>query len=305
MLPHYDESSHSLFEKLKGVWLILCFFPFMALHAVLINVVQILFYPLKWIAPQRFRELNWGLGGSWWGLAVIIMEKFRKIEVEFTGEKTPIKETVIIIANHQAMADVTPIFSLAYRKKRVGQLKWFAKDVLKYVPGMGWGLYIAGNFFVKRNWMRDQKKMDQIFAKVLENKEPMWLVSFLEGTRITAEKLKRSQKFCMDRHRPVLEHLLAPRTKGFEAVVQSLRSHLDAVYDVTIAFPEGTPSMIHLFGGYIHKINVHVRRFPISNLPSDQELGEWVWKVFAEKDELLKYFLKHKAFPGPLISDPI
>jgi len=303
MLPRMKKST-TFFDKSKGTFLNFLFYTPLVLLILFVNACQVCSLILRPFSPSLFRRFNWACGKFWWGCVVFLMEKVRKIQFIFSGEKTPIKESVAVIANHQEMVDVTAIFSLAYRKKRLGQLKWFAKDILKYVPGVGWGLSIAGNFFVKRNWLRDQKRIDHVFARVLREKEPMWVISFLEGTRITPEKLKLSQQFSRERRLPVFEHLLTPRTKGFEAMIRSLRSQLDAVYDVTIAFPEGTPSLTQIFR--ITKINIHVRRFPIQALPfGEKEIGQWVWKLFEEKDELLKYFNTHKAFPGPIIADPI
>lgn len=298
MLPVFNKQRNFWERVWEIVFCLSAFIP-LALLAFLINAIQIVFLPLLFIAPKLSRKLHQGVGYTWWCIAVVVMEKIKKIEFVYTGADVPLSENVILIGNHQSMADVAPILALAYHKKSLPYLKWFAKDILKYVPGMGWGLYFAGNFFVKRDWLRDQRKIDKVFENVLKFREPMWLVSFLEGTRITADKLKKSQIFSKDRQRPVLKHLLAPRTKGFEAAIKSLRTHLDAVYDITIAFPEGTPDILTFFSGCIHRIDVHVRRFPIDSIPfTDKEISDWVWKVFEEKDELIKYFIRHHRFPA-------
>jgi len=303
---HKLKAPSSFFQRLKATITAFINFTPLAISILIVNLLQFCSLLVKPFSPRLFRRINCAFGYLWWGSVVFLMEKIRKIEFIFSGEKTPVGESVALIANHQSMADVTAIWSLAIRKKRLGQLKWFAKDILKYVPGAGWGLYISGHFFVKRDWLRDQKRIDKVFERVLREKEPMWVISFLEGTRITAEKLKHSQQFCKERSRPIMEHILAPRTKGFEAIIRSLRSGLDAVYDVTIAFPDGIPTITQLFCGYITKVNIHVRRFPIQTIPlTDKEIGDWVWKIFAEKDELLKYFVRHNSFPGPVLYDPL
>ncbi len=297
MLPKLDPQP-KFPQKLWGLFTGFFYFTPLLIGMFLVNLTQFFALLIKPFSPHIFRRINWACAYSWWGTSVFMMEKLKGIKIVFTGDEVPPEENAIVIANHQEMTDPNALFCLALRKKRLAHLKWFAKDIIKYVPGAGWGLYIAGNFFVKRDWLRDQKKIDKVFERVLKEKEPMWIISFLEGTRITPEKLKRSQAFCKERGRPVFEHVLAPRTKGFEATVQALRTHLDAVYDVTIAFPEGTPKISHLFLGYIHQIHMHVRRFPIQSLPTNEkDIGEWVWKVFEEKERLLQYFLEHKRFP--------
>lgn len=298
MLPKY-EATHSFSQKLRGALLAVSLTIPLFLGAVLINVIQIVFLVVKPFSPAWYQKLNQSLGFSWWGTTVFIMEKLRKMQVVITGDEIPLKENAVVIVNHQGMADVAPIFCLAYRKQRLGQLKWFAKDIIKYFPGAGWGIYLAGHFMVKRSWAKDEKKINKVFARAIRDNERMWIISFLEGTRLTPEKLKASQDYCRKHNRPVLKHLLAPRTKGFEATVKALRKQLDAVYDVTIAFPEGTPKLYEFLYGYISKMNIHVRRFSLASLPqTEQELKEWVWKLFEEKDELLSYFIQHKQFPS-------
>lgn len=305
MLPKLKAPS-SPFAKITGAIRAFFYFVPLASSILVVNFLQVCSLLVKPFSPPLFRRINWSFGHFWWGSVVYMMEKVRKVEVIFTGDKIPEKESAAVIVNHQGMVDVTAVFSFALRKKRLGQLKWFAKDILKYVPGVGWGLSIAGNFFVKRDWLKDQKRIDKVFERFKIEKEPMWVISFLEGTRITAKKLKASQRFCKERGRPILENVLAPRTKGFEAVIKSLRESFDAVYDVTVAFPEGIPTLTQVFCGYVSKMNIHVRRFPIHTIPlTDKEIGEWVWKLFVEKDDLLKYFAVHKNFPGPLLSEPL
>lgn len=298
MMPQI-QSPLSRFQKIKGFILGIFYFTPLLLLMVMVNLTQLFSLVIRPFSPKLFRRIQWVCGYSWWGTASFFMEKIKGIELHYSGDDVPEKENVILTANHQSMVDVPAVFCYALRKKRLGQLKWFAKDILKYVPGPGWGLYIAGNFFVKRNWLRDKSKIQKVFSKVLKDQDPMWLITFLEGTRITPEKLKKSQDFCKKSGRPILKHVLAPRTKGFEAAAQNLRTHIDAIYDLTIVFPEGIPNVFQLFCGYVHKINVHVRRFPVESIPlQEPEIKEWVWKLFQEKDELLEYFIKHKSFPA-------
>ena len=40
---------------------------------------------------------------------------------------------------------------------------------------------------------------------------------------------------------PLFTHVLAPRTKGFVACAQNLLDHVDAVYDVTVAYTQSSP----------------------------------------------------------------
>jgi lysocardiolipin and lysophospholipid acyltransferase len=96
-----------------------------------------------------------------------------------------------------------------------------------------------------------------------------------------------------------LEHLLLPRTKGFTAVVQGLRGHLDAVVDVTIGYEAGVPTLWQWAQGFVPRAHLHVVRHPIESLPAeDAALGEWLRARFSEKDQRLAAFYEKGAFEG-------
>jgi 1-acyl-sn-glycerol-3-phosphate acyltransferase len=189
------------------------------------------------------------------------------------------------------VAGVATLFRFGRSKGRLGDLKWFVKDILKYVPGIGWGMVFLDCIFLKRDWNRDRNSLDRTFGKFMREQIPMWTISFAEGTRVQPRKLERSQAFAEERILPRLEHLLLPRTKGFVATVKGLREHLDAVYDVTIAYEKGVPTLWQWSKGYVHKVNLHVRRFPMDDLPQDdEELASWLYARFQEKDARLGHY---------------
>ena len=55
--------------------------------------------------------------------------------------------------------------------------------------------------------------------------------------------------------------MLIPRTKGFVASVEGLGDHLNAVYDFTIGYVDGVPSLWQYITGRVKQIHIHVRRF--------------------------------------------
>jgi 1-acyl-sn-glycerol-3-phosphate acyltransferase len=215
-----------------------------------------------------------------------------------TGDAVPDLENSIVISNHQQMPDIIAIMALAWRKKRLGDLKWFVKDILKYVPGVGWGMLFLDCLFVKRSWESDENRLHSIFSKFLREKIPIWLVSFSEGTRFTPAKLVRSQEYARKMGWPEPRHVLVPRTKGIVASVRGLRGHIQAVYDITIGYPAGIPTLWQFAQGYVRCVHLRVRRFPVEELPRDPEaMSTWLRARFEEKDGLMAHFLEHSEFP--------
>lgn len=280
-------------------------FSLIALPILAINVLQILSLAVKPISDSWFRRVNREFANFWWGMIVFLMERIYGMEMVFTGSKLPDRENAIVFSNHQGMIDIPALMPMAWRKGRLGDMKYFVKDVLKYFPGPGWGMVFLDCLFVKRDWYLDKDKIHKTFDKFKTNQIPIWLISFLEGTRVTNEKLDDSRIFASKKGMPLPMHVLIPRTKGFIGAINGLRNYVDAVYDFTIGYPGGVPSLWQLMKGHTRTFHLHVQRFPIAELPlSDDDLASWVLERYRIKDQLLAEFNRSTAFPGPRIVDP-
>ncbi len=196
------------------------------------------------------------------------------------------------------MPDITTIMALARGKGRLGDLKFFVKHALKWVPGVGWGMQFLNCPFLKRDWSADRDKIDATFATLVNERIPMWLVSFVEGTRATEAKIRASAEWAVERGIEPTRNVLIPRTKGFVASVEGLGDHLNAVYDFTIGYVEGVPSLWQFITGRVKQIHVHIRRFPAEELPGiEADLKQWLMDRFYEKDALLEEYYETGAFP--------
>jgi hypothetical protein len=148
--------------------------------------------------------------------------------------------------------------------------------------------------------------VNRLFAKFQRYRIPVWLVSFAEGTRITETKLAKSQEFARTKGLRPTRNVQIPRTKGFVATIHGMRSHLDAVYDMTIGYPDGVPTLWQFIKGYATCVHLHVRRFAIQSLPEEDDLlADWIIRRFQEKDDLLAHFYEHGRFPGELLNEPL
>jgi len=286
-------------HRLGGLARGLLAIAFLAPTLLALNVVQTASLLIAPLSRRAFRAINRWAANTWWGWCVDVSRLLHGIRVEVTGDAVPKRENAIIVANHQEMSDVTFLFFLARAKERLGDLKWFVKDRVKYVPGVGWGMLFLGCVFVKRRWTDDRESVERTFAHLVEGRVPCWLISFSEGTRITPEKAARSREYAAKASLPPTERVMIPRTKGFVASVQGLGSHLDAVYDVTIGHPDGAPTLWQYVRGFPRVAHLHVRRYATSELPEGEEaLAGWLLERFREKDRLLAGFEETGAFPA-------
>lgn len=258
---------------------------------LLFNAAQTASLLLVPFSRPAFRRFNRWCANVWWGWCVAAARRINGTRVMTTGDDLPMAENALIISNHQQMPDILALMTLARSKERLGDLKFFVKHALKWVPGLGWGMQFLGCPFLRRDWTTDRELINRTFSTIIEEGIPVWLVSFVEGTRSTPVKIRASATWAVEHGMVPLRHLLTPRTKGFVATVGALRSHLDAVYDVTIGYDRGVPTLWQLIVGCVERIHVHVRRFPVEALPSsDAELRSWLFERYRVKDELLEKF---------------
>lgn len=272
---------------------------------LLINLTQMLSLIIRPFSLQAFRDYNSLCAKFIWGWCVYTVETIQGVKVIVTGDELPAHENAIIIANHQELADVLFMLSLAQRKGRLRDLKWFGKDALKYVPAVGWGLQFIDCVFLKRNWSKDQASIEATFEHLRKYRVPMWLINFMEGTRSNPKKMAASRAHALKTGLKPLDNLLLPRPKGFIASIKGLQGHLQAVYDVTVGYEGGPLSLTQIVLGKIRPVHIHVRRFPLQALPSgDAELTQWTRKLFEEKDQMLTAFNKTSNFATAPLGTP-
>ena len=263
-----------------------------------INLLQLLSLIVLPFSRRAFRAVNRWCADTWWGWCVTGAELIYGVRVIFTGDDVPMRENALLIANHQQMPDITAIMKFCKTKDRLGDMKYFVKKQLKWVPGMGWGMQFLDCLFIDRDWTSDREKIRCTFDRLVSAKVPVHLVSFVEGTRFTLPKLEAAQAYAQKNGISVPRHTLVPRSKGFAASVEGLRDHITAIYDLTIAYEVGVPSLWQYFKGLVERIHVHVRRFPIEEVPkSADELRLWLLARWDEKNELLDHYYATGTFP--------
>ena len=271
-------------------------FGFVALIAT--NALQVASLIVLPFSRSAFRRINRWCADSWWGMCVVGTERVNGTRILISGDDLPMCEDALLIANHQQMPDIPAIMKLAKTKDRLGDLKFFVKKQLKWAPGVGWGMQFLDCPFIDRAWSSDSAHIRRTFSKLVDNQVPMWLVSFVEGTRATRPKLEASREFARSRGLTETRHVQVPRTKGFTASVQGLREHVTAIYDLTIGYEEGVPTLWQYIKGLADRVHLHVRRFPIEELPETEEgLRQWLLERFVEKDRLMEHYYQTGEFP--------
>jgi 1-acyl-sn-glycerol-3-phosphate acyltransferase len=266
------------------IGVVVAFVPLLA-----INVLQMLSIVTLPLSRGLFRRINTGFANFIWTYWSHLVEDINGTVVTITGDAVVPGEDAIVFCNHQSMTDIVVLICLARRAKMVGYMKWLAKDVVKYAPGVGWGMLFLDCVFLKRNWADDERNIMRTFSTIVDNKLPVWLVSFPEGTRITPEKLAGAKAFAAKKGLPEPKAVMLPRPKGFAASVIGLRDHVKSVLSVTIKYDSQRFSVWDLISGQTRAFAIDVKRFPIGALPRDEAgLGHWIMEEFQRKDRVFQ-----------------
>lgn len=90
----------------------------------------------------------------------------------------------------------------------------------------------------------------------------------------------------------------------------NLGKNLDAVHDITVAYPHNIPQTERhlLYGDFPKEIHFHVHRYPVDALPTSREgLQLWCHRRWEEKEERLRSFYqgeKNFHFTGQTVIPP-
>lgn len=276
------------------------FSVFVFLPLLIINALQTLSILWKPFSLKWFRRYNSFWAHHYWSYVGFMAKTFGGMSVEITGDSLPHHENALVLANHQSAVDIVVQLIVGRTYDRLGDMKFFVKDVLKWVPGPGWGMVFLECIFMKRNWSEDRARVVQQLRIFQKERVPVWVNIYPEGTRLKPSKLAAAQDFARKSNLPMPRHVLIPRVRGFLATIEGLEGHLHAVYDLTIAYPHRAPTLWDLLSGQGTPVTVEIKRYPIEDLPADEEgRSAWLLKLYQDKDKRLETLMSQlKPAPG-------
>ncbi|XP_077699831.1 lysocardiolipin acyltransferase 1 isoform X2 [Canis aureus] len=270
------------------------------------------FLPLMFVSPSWYRWINNRLVATWLTLPAALLETMFGVKVIITGDAFVPGERSVIIMNHRTRMDWMFLWNCLMRYSYLRLEKICLKASLKSVPGFGWAMQAAAYIFIHRKWKDDKSHFEDMIDYFCDIREPLQLLIFPEGTDLTENSKARSNDFAEKNGLQKYEYVLHPRTTGFTFVVDRLREgrNLDAVHDITVAYPHNIPQTERhlLLGDFPKEIHFHVRRYPVDALPtSAEDLQLWCHRRWEEKEERLRSFYqgeKNFHFTGQTVIPP-
>ena len=242
-----------------------------------------------------------GCATMWISINSLNQHLFSRTKIEVTGlEGLSQKDWYLIISNHRSWVDILVLQRVFNRK--IPFLKFFLKKELIWVPFLGVAWWALDFPFMHRYSKKLLAKKPQLKGKDLENTrkacekfkyKPVSIMNFVEGTRLTEEKHKRqSGQF---------QQLLKPKAGGMAFVLGAMGDQLHKLLDVTIYYPEGTPSFWDFACGRVKHIRVDIKIHAIEDILHSDIYGsdyfnnaeqrvkfqKWLTNLWLEKDKLI------------------
>ena len=229
---------------------------------------------------------NWSVCNEWWMGFLNPLRWSARLP-----EDLSMRGWYLLVCNHQSWVDIL-VLQKAFNS-RIPFLKFFIKKELLYVPLLGIAWWALDYPFMRRRGGASARKDLQAARKACEKFRhmPTSVISFVEGTRFTAEKHRAQQS-------PYL-HLLQPKAGGISVALETMGDMFTSVLDVTIAYPEGVPTFVDVMAGRLKAVSVTVRTLPVPAdlLPQQDQpvqraqVQKWIGALWQEKDAELSRLL--------------
>ena len=243
------------------------------------------------------RRVMVAIAENWIAINSLEARAFHDIKWDIQGtENLSYDRSYLVCANHQSWVDIVVLQTVLNR--RIPFLRFFLKRELAYVPLLGLAWWALDFPFMRRYSKEFLAKNPHMRGKDLETTKQacerfrgmnISILNFLEGTRLTRAKHEKS--------RSPFRNLLPPKTGGIAFVLQTMGQQFDALLDVTLFYPEGSPTFWDLLSGRMNEVVVRIRRIEIPQaflegnyLEQDdfrESMQAWVRDLWTSKDQLL------------------
>ena len=262
-----------------------------------------------WTSGEKLVDLKermdkiiwWWTGGNRW-----LLKRLDLIEPDIDWkhiDDVSLDKWYLVISNHQSWTDIILLQSYLYGK--IPPLKFFTKQQLIWVPGIGLAMYVLGFPYVKRVSKAQIKANPNLRNADRDNiaeackgfkNHPTSILNFLEGTRRTsAKQLNQSSDY---------KNLLKPKIGGIEYVIKDMGDYLHKLIDVTIVYPDGTPTFWQFVKGECRSVKFVVSHHEIpkevlvdNDIERRSSLSGWIKTIWMQKDQQISEMTKTTNVP--------
>lgn len=253
---------------------------------------------LKAYATQLANKIMW----LWATINAVILNVSNRVEWDVQGGEELKKDGwYLMISNHLSWTDIVVLCCVF--KDRIPMPKFFLKQQLLYVPFIGMACWALDMPFMRRYsreyLIRHPEKRGQDLATTRRScakfkHTPTTVVNYVEGTRFTSEKQRKSKAG--------YQYLLQPKTGGIAYTLAAMGDQFENIIDVTLAYPENTNKPFKdILMGRMTKIVVRTQVLPVdeqvrgdyfNDKPYKRHFQQWLGDVWQQKDKALEKIYK-------------
>lgn len=273
----------------------------LGLNTVLVAAVMVppalvkLLVPVEAVRRGCDRVLN-GLASGWVAFNSAWIGAVRPAVWDVSGvDGLHARGWYLVSSNHRSWVDILVLQRVLHG--RIPFLKFFLKRELIWVPVIGLAWWALDFPFMKRGRGVDARHSDLRTTREACEKFrriPTSVINFVEGTRFTPAKQAQQ--------RSPYRHLLKPRAGGMGIALATMGEQFEALLDVTIVYPQGTPRFWDLLAGRVDAVTVRVSQRPIppevlggdptADADYRRRIGDWLAEQWSEKDQLIDELLQ-------------
>eukprot|EP01135_Chromosphaera_perkinsii_P009432 Nk52_evm1s1751 gene=Nk52_evmTU1s1751 len=216
----------------------------------------------------------------------------------------------LLICNHQSLIDVPTISTSLEDFGIHGQTSWLSWSRVLFAP-LGQVAYLRGDcFFSTADWEKDRVVMEKCFKSFFKSKARNFYFIFPEGGLKNAKGIQKSQEYCAKNGKPLFSHVLFPRFKAFDLIMNHFRKSSSPayLYDITVkykGFEKEEPGLIEMYkrhwGSKCPEVHMHIERLRLREVikccKTESDLEEWLVEIWRRKEEKLAFFNANGAFP--------
>lgn len=258
---------------------------------------------MKFLVPiplfqKCLNRLMVGVAQTWIWVNDINLRMTQKIEWDIAGvDDLSSEKSYLVVANHQSGMDIFVLQKIL--NFRIPFLRFFIKRELMFVPILGLAWW-ALDFPMMRRYSKEYLALHpELRGKDMETTrralerlrgQPIGILNFLEGTRISPQKKMKQET--------PYRHLLPPKAGGIAYTLQTMGEKFDCLLDVTIVYPNGPVGLWQALKGKMQKVIVRVRKIPIPAWVLAGDYGQdksfrdkfqsWLAEIWEAKDQLIE-----------------
>ena len=304
----------NMLSFLPGPLLFVINFILIVINTVIIATPILILALLRVLLPFKttiklIEKLNLFLYGIWVHNNSLTIALTNKIDWQVNSQNiTKIKNSCIIICNHQSWADIVMICHIF--KGKIPITKFFLKHSLIYIPLIGLACLGLGMPFLRRYSKQQLLKNPKLKNKDIESTNkacrrlihaPSTLVNFVEGTRYTKEKA--------DAVKSPYRHLMPPKAASLGIALGQIGKDIDVLFNTTLRYPDNEESpFIDMLKGKLKTVYANVEPIKVTDEIIGDYLGNkqfkhsftlWLRELWERKDEELDEMYKKREQKKP------